>query len=299
LYNTSSFQLADESLGEMKFYPHPTSLKNLYFRLSDKFGKVLFRYIVDENDTATNSSYFKEFLKGVAFVSKENENQAAVGFSKDSLSFRIYYHELLAQSYTKDKTFFTFPFDDSAVRFSQILHNPTGSLLENISQSKNELSSTKTLDMTMVQAGSGIYTKINIPGSKYLKGYGKDVAFIASSIQISPLRDSYSDTNPLPDSLAVYIVDRINQITSQLSYSTGYVYAKKYIPADYSELPYYEIDTTPFFTSELAKTEGTESSLLIGTVSSKSVTTINPVIFSGKNALQPIVRLHVYCYIGK
>ncbi|MCX6238248.1 MAG: DUF4270 family protein [Bacteroidia bacterium] len=299
LYNTSSFQLADESLGEMRFYPHPNSKTDLNLRLSDKLGEKLFKDIMNKADTVSNTTYFKDFFKGLSLVSKENQNQAAVGFVKDSLSLRVYYHEVVKETESKRKTYFSFPFDASGVWFNQITHNAVGSLLGTIGQSKNVLPSNQTSDLTMIQPGIGIYTKIKIPGVSYLKGYGKNVAFIGSVIQITPLKDSYSETNPLPDSLSVYIADRKNQITSQLGYSTGYVYANKVVPADFDKLPYYEIDITPFFTSELAKSGISENSLLVGTVASQSGITINPIVFSGTDSNKEIVEMHVYCYLDK
>lgn len=299
LYNTSSFQLANESLGETRFYPQPHSTSNFYLHLSDKLGKVLFKYIINTTDTVSNSAYFKEFFKGMALVANENQNQAAVGFVHDSISLRVYYHEEVKETETKDKTFFSFPVDESGVWFNQISHNAVGSLLETIGQSKNELPVASASDLTMIQSGNGIYAKIRIPSINYLKGYGKNVVFIGSKIQITPLKNSYSVLNPLPDSLSVYIADHKNKITSQLAYSTGNVYANKIVPSDFDKQPYYEVDITPFFTSELALTATSENSLLIGTVASKSGTTINPVVFARPNSGQNLVRLSVYCYIDK
>ena len=299
LYNTSSFQMDSESLGGINFYPQPHSINNLYVRLSDKLGEKLFNNIINKNDTMSNSSYFQEYFKGMALVSNENQNQSAVGFSHDSVSVRVYYHEEVKTTESKEKTYFSFPVSSSDVWYNQIKHNANGSLLELIGQHKNELPSSSTSDLTMVQSGSGIYTKIRIPGVDYLKGYGKNVVFIASKIQITPLRDSYSEMNPLPDSLSVYIADRNNRITSQLSNSLGYVYASKVVPAGFDKLPYYEIDITPFFTSEMTDLSIAKNSLLIGSVASKSGSTINPIVFSQTSSEKEIIKLHVYCYIDK
>jgi len=299
LYNTSSFQVADNSLGQVQFYPQPHSKSNLYFHLNDELGKVLFKYIVNKNDTVSNATNFQELFKGMAYVSDENKNQAAVGFAHDSVSLRVYYHEVIKEVDSKVKTYFAFPVDGSGIWYNQITHNPTGSLLATIGQSKNVLPSTQTSDLSMVQAGSGIYTKVNIPGINYITGFGKNVAFISSRIQLTPLKGSYSTANPLPDSLAVYISDPKNRILSQLAYSTGKVYASKIVPSDQDQLPYYEVDITPFFTTVLANTGINKNSLLIGIVASETGKTINPVVFSGTDSKNQIVKMHVYCYIDK
>ncbi|HZK94961.1 MAG TPA: DUF4270 family protein [Prolixibacteraceae bacterium] len=298
LYNSSSFQLYDKNLGEARFYPKPRSTIDFNVRLSDSFGKEFFNNIINKIDTMQTSSYFKEYFKGIALVSNENQNAAAIGFAHDSIALRVYYHEEVTAAPVKEKTYFSFPVDASGIWFNQIIHNTTGGLLETISQHKNELQSTQTMDQTMIQAGNGIYTKIAIPGADYLKGYGKNVVFIGSTIQLTPLKDSYSDLNSLPDSLSVYVADRQNRITSQLSSTTGYIYANKIVPAAFDKLPYYEVDISSFFTTEIA-TGLSDNSLLIGSVASKAGTTINPIVFARTGSGKEIVKMHVYCYLDK
>lgn len=300
LYNNSKFQLSNESLGEARFYPQPHSTKNIYVRLADQFGRNLFDKIINKNDTVQNSSTFKEFFKGVALISKENENSAAIGFSPDSMSLRVYYHEeITSTEVIRAKTFFSFPFDASGIWYNKIDYNSKGSLLETIDKNKNELSLSSTSNQIMVQAGSSIYTKIRIPGISRLKGYGKNLAFVGAKIVLTPLMKSYSTTNPLPDSLAIYNADLKNRITSQLSISEGQIYAIKVKPAEFDQSPYYVADLTAFFTSQLANPDLSENSILVGTVPSKSGTTINPVAFGRTAISKSVAQMSVYCYIDK
>jgi len=301
LYNTSLFPHYNQNIGQARLYPQPHATnKEIFVKLSDNFGNELFSKINNKLDTMQTSAFFKEYFKGVALVSNLNQNQSAVGFTHDSTSVRVYYHRLLNEVDTKVKTFYAFPVDASStgIWFNQILHNADGSLLQGISQAKYAIPSSSTSDMTMVQPGSGIYTKIRIPGISYLKGYGKNVAFIGSSIRVTPLKDSYSNLNPLPDSLAVYIIDRQNRITSQLSTTAGNIYANKVTPIGFDQLPYYEVNVTPFFTSEIAA-GFTENSLLIGSTASKAGKAINPIVFSSSDQKKDIVKMNVYCYIDK
>lgn len=108
LYNTSSFPEAANSLGQVQFYPQPHSKSNLYFHLNDELGQVLFKYIVNKNDTVSNATNFQELFKGMAYVSDENQNQAAVGFAHDSVSLRVYYHEVIKEVDSNVKTFLRF-----------------------------------------------------------------------------------------------------------------------------------------------------------------------------------------------
>ncbi len=299
LYSTSSFQLADESLGEMSFYPRPHSKNTLYLHLTDKLGKELFQKIMDKNDTMTNSTMFMEYFKGMDLVSGERQSQVAVGFAHDSIAMRLYYHELVKVVDSNAKTYFNFPVATTDIWYNQISHNTTGSLIEQISQNKNELPCSLTQNQTMIQAGTGIYTKIRIPGIDNLKGYGKNVAFIAANLQITPLKDSYSTMNPLPDSLSIYIVDHKNMITSQFSNTQGYIYATRVIPEELDQLPYYTIDITQFFDTEISDLTISDHSLFIGAVASSNGQKINPVVFTTAGLKKEKVKLNVYCYIDK
>lgn len=299
LYNTSSFQLYDQLLGEARFYSQPHSQKDFYVRLSDQLGNTLFKKIIDKNDTVQNSTYFKEYFKGVVLVSGENQNTVTVGFAKDSIAVRIYYHPELNPNDNKDKFYFSFPIDASGIGYNKIGYNSRGSNLELIGQNKNELQSPQTDNQTMIQAGSGIYTKIKIPGAHFLKGYGKNVVFIGAKIQLTPVVGSYSEANPLPDSLSVYVVDRKNRIISQLSNSLGYLDAYKVLPVGFDKVPYYEVDITPFFTSELADPGITNQSLFFGSVASKLGSTVNPIAFTRTRSGKENIKLSVYCYLQK
>ena len=172
LYNTSSFIMTDGSLGEVQIVPRPHSDKDFYFRLSDNFGKSLYDKILAKNDSMQNLLYFQVFLPGIALVSAENQNQSAVGISQSSVALRVYYHELVTPAPVTAKSFFNFPVDASGVWYNQILYNSEGSFLGNISHNSNplmtntELSSTNTYNQTMIQGGSGVYTKIRIPGAE-------------------------------------------------------------------------------------------------------------------------------------
>lgn len=306
LYNTSSFKLSDKILGEVQLLPRPKTKKDYYFRLSDDFGKKLYADILAKNDTMSTLSKFQVFMPGVAFVSAVNQNQSAVGISQSSLSLRVYYHELINPTEPSSLTFFNFPVDATGVWFNQILYDSQGSFLGTISQKGNpllssvELPSANTYNQTMVQGGNGIYTKIRIPGVQHLTGYAKNVVLINAKIQLIPNLGSYSVTNPLPDSLAVYIVDRKNVISSQYTSSLGSnIFALKVKPLSLDEPPYYSLDLTQFFTSELAFTTTSGNSIMLGVVGAKAGQTLNYFSFSGNPLNGELFKMNVYCYVDK
>ena len=307
-YNCDTFKLASPSLGQVKFYPRPTFKQECFFRLSDDYGRFLFNNIINRNDTLSNLSWFKLFLPGLAFISSPNQNQTAVGISQKSLSLRVYYHELINPVYLQNPPYVNFAISTNGNWYNQISYNSSGSLLGNISQpsppllTSNEVLSTSTQGITMVQAGSGVYTKIRIPGSQALKGYGQNLVLVSAQIQWTAVPSSYTltPTNPLPDTLAVYVVDPKNIITRQYASSVGSnIFAHKVVPNLLSLTPYYVLDVTSFFASEIASPVTTGNSLMIGALGSKNGMTLNSFAFVPTNLSGVVYKLSVYCYMDK
>ena len=315
LYNVDTFKLVNPNVGVVRFYPHPTYTRECFFRLSDEFGMKFFNNIINKNDSLSNLAYFKSWLPGLAFVSAANQNSVAVGISQKSISLRVYYHEMVNSTVPVNPTYFNFPVNTNGIWYNHISYNSTGSLLGNISQpsspllTSNEVPSSSTFNQTMVQGGSGIYTKIRIPGSEALKGYAKNLILISAQIQLTPLLGTYTDTNPrfpklsnnpLPDTLAVYVVDRRNVVARQYASSVGSnIFAHKIVPIASNQQPYYILDATTFFASEMASPTVTGYSLMIGTVGAKAGMTLNPFTFAQFDSSGTLFKLSVFCYIDK
>ena len=306
LYNTSSFKLSDEILGVAHLVPRPKTSKNFYFRLSDTFGHNLYDKIMADNDTIRSLGKFQVFFPGVAFVSEVNQNQTAVGISHSSLSLRVYYHAKTNPAPVYNPVFFDFPVDATGVWFNQILYSSQGSLLGSISLdnssllASSELPSSSTYSQTVVQGGSGVYTKIRIPGTQYLKGYAKNAVLISANIQLTPQINSYSLTNPLPDTLAVYIVDRRNNITGQYASALGSnIFAIKVIPTEFDKAPYYSLDATTFFSNELSSAAITGNSMMLGTLGAKAGQTLNYFSFFPNALGGNLFKMNVFAYVDK
>lgn len=102
-----------------------------------------------------------------------------------------------------------------------------GNLMAGIETKPYELPVSGTEYKAVVQSGSGLYAKVRIPGIQHLTGIASKVAFISATLKLTPYEGSWDSNNPLPDSLGVFIADRKNNITKQLSRSDGsiWVYA--------------------------------------------------------------------------
>jgi hypothetical protein len=169
-----------------------------------------------------------------------------------------------------------------------------------IESNGNELGSNETSGRTILQSGTGLFTKIRIPGIQAIPGIASRIAFISARLTLLPLEASYDKMNPLPDSLAIYIADRKNVITGQLMTSSSTaVYALRVTNGEFDNVPYYSADISPFFNSLLADLSTNQQTLLIGPVSSSMVNSAKSVIFGRMNSQVKPIALSVYCYIDK
>jgi hypothetical protein len=299
--NIAKFETDPQPLGRLVFYPQPYSGNEIMTRIDQQFGETLFDMILTENDTLTNATYFAEFFKGIAIVPESSPN-AMIGLSLDSTavspSLRIYYHEEVYESEINKKTYFTIPYmTTGGLHFNHFDKDFSGSYISGIEENDNELPSSETSEKTVIQAGTGIFTKIRIPGIPNIPGFAKRVAFISAQLSLIPLEGSYDKMNPLPDSLAVYVTDRKNNVTGQLANSTGsLIYATVMNNGQYDAAPYYQADLTDFFNSQITAETYTEQFLFVGPPSTLIGNSAQGVLFGRANKQVEPVELEVYCY---
>lgn len=303
LSNQSRFAMEAQPLGRLTFKPGPKSGEEIMARIDHRFGERLFNMIIAKNDTLTNLTYFSEFFHGIALV-PESTPGVMVGLKNDSSStapgFRIYYHEEVMEEEETEKSYFTIPYSTEGIHFNHFDKDMGGSLIAGIGNSKNELASSQISEKAIAQSGTGIFTKIRIPGIQDIPGIADKVAFISAYLKLIPLEGSYDKYNPLPDSLAVYVADRKNNITGRLATSTGTkIRAVKVTNGEYDNLPYYQVDVTSFFNSLIEEESDKVEYLFVGPTTGSLPNSAQSVIFGRSNKQVKPVDLEVYCYIDK
>lgn len=303
LSNKASFLTDPKPMGKLSFYPGPNHGDSLQVKIDTQFGKALYDMIINKSDTISNATIFSEFFKGIALTT-ENYPGVMLGINLGTSSlvpgFRIYYHEKISAEPNTKKTYFSIHYNADGIHFNHFDRDFTGSLMAGIETNGNEMSSDVTSGETVIQSGTGLFTKIKIPGIQAIPGIASRVAFISARLTLMPLESSYDKMNPLPDSLAVYIADRKNTITGQLvNSSSEAIYALKVSNGEFDNVPYYVADVSPFFNTLLADQSTNEQTLFVGPVSSSMVNSVKSVIIGRENSQVKPISLSVYCYIDK
>lgn len=313
LYTIRQFKYNDVALGSVQLNPRPNSKKNLSIRLSYAFGNRLAQMIKEKKDTLTNESLFKSFFKGLVIKANKDVQGAAVGFKISSTSasdsdsgsdtetsmpeIRLYYHlspnpDLISGLYYK------FNYGSSGIYYNQISGNSANSLLQDISASENEISSSLTDNQIIVQAGIQTFSKIWFPHVANLLTIGQNSGVIASGLRLYPLKGTYSNSADLPDSLFIYTADRKNKLTGQLTLPDGETstYVTKKVISDVEETVYYQVDITSFITSELGGGLNTNKSLFIGYGSNQASKSLDQIILGGPHSGKYSPEIFTYIY---
>jgi hypothetical protein len=285
--------------------------------LSDRLGTNISRMLMEENDTLTTSTLFKEYFKGLVIRSQSEVKGAVFGIRTADLEetvvsnsntetttvtetkpeIRLYYHLKVNPNDIKD-LYYTFSFNSEGVYYNQITANTSNTMLEGLSNEDNERSSKFTNQQVMVQSGIQVFSKFKVPYVDNLLWIGKNSAFIGANLRLYPIKGTYKNSANLPDSLFVYTVDRKNHLTGQLTLpgSESYAYGTLNVIKDVEETVFYEIDISSFIDTELKEELETNRALMIGFGSTTTQKTAGHILFGASNSGQYSPKLNVYYY---
>jgi len=225
-YNTSSLDYNSDILGELSFTPKPNkATDSLFIKMDDGLGKELFDKIV-YNDI-NNSDDFLQYFKGLAIVPDTSVSNHVLGFNVSTTSsisgnscMRLYY--TIEDDDSEDNDYYLdFVISAPSLQFNEINTDLSSTILGGFEDGEEIKQSETTDDLLFTQAGTGITMRIEIPSIKRLSEFTENSTTLRAALTFSPLKGTYDDDDPLPESMVVYVVDHKNRIISQLSGISG------------------------------------------------------------------------------
>ena len=258
-YNNSTLTHYSNSIGSRTFYPRPIGKDSVNIQMNASFGKNLFDKL--KNNAFTSSDEFNDYFRGIVIKPSTANSSNVVGFTTACV-MRMYYRQANANSeetYTKD-----FKIADLTKQFNNISLDKTGTIIENLPDSRGKLSSELTNNSAFVQSGTGVACRIDFPFIKQLKYISEKGAIVDAELIIKPIKNSASALYPIKDSLQVYECDHLNRISKILTNSDGSQMLAKLntTPDEFNENIGYKINIGPFLYQEMMKTNGSKSSLI-------------------------------------
>ena len=216
-YNTTEVEVLEEELGALSYLPRPMDTLALEIKLSDELGMVLFERMQDKS--ISNSDEFKDFFKGLAIQPDAADNGSVIGFSLAAgASFMRLYHSK-AEADERIQNSIDFNFDAASSPkpfFNQISTQDPNEYLDFLTGKEINLSSSDTENMSFIQSGIGIATRIEFPSVKTIYDIRGEGTLLNASLKIRPVTTTYDGHLYLRDTLSVFLVDQNNDITDQL-----------------------------------------------------------------------------------
>ncbi len=293
LYNTSFFSYDENRLGSISFNPKPNLHDTLEIRLDDKLGQELVGLLKDEADQVSSSDDFVEYFKGLTVVPDEN-NSCILSFSStDSLiNFRLYTHYVAKEKVT---VIYNFNMKSSSTCFSHISADRSGTWIENLKTQKEEMKSAESGNLTFIEGGLGIVTRVDFPGLGGLLELSYRKILYKAELILKPYPYGYKNSE-LPEKIEIYTTDKYNRLVEEITDSNDEpVYADFNLDDIYNENTYYKFDVTSYISDELS--DGyfdSNSGLIITLPSEKLEGSLDRLAFDARKGISYQPKLNLY-----
>ncbi len=255
LYNSSSFQIENISLGSITFKPRP-SYDSIEVKLSDALGLEIFQKAMSGSDEVTSSNFLK-YIRGFAVVPDTSSSGCIVGLTT-SPSLRLHYYDKTTTPITKRYLAFNVE-SASDLFFTNITCDRKNTNLETLPSQKDRLSAKKTNGTAYIQAGAGLSLRVDLPYLRTLKQI--DNFYIGRAIlEIYPVRKSSSQSTRLPQQLKVFKADKRNTIYEEIETMASLVE-----DIELGRDTYYRFDATEFVKIQMELQSLNENALIFTT----------------------------------
>jgi len=240
----------------------------LRIKMDDALGIEIIDSVNNDSDIVDNREDWSTFFKGI--VLKAGDNNTAM-FSYQTgvgMKMRLYYSDTEYAEAGIAK-FHDFPINKTSantgkpVTFSNYLSDFNSEehdymkKIGLIDELENDLSSTETNNLSFIQGGTGLMTKISIPHIENLNKMGLTGGILKAELVFSPQGDSYDeDFYPLPFSnFELYKTDKKNKFNEGVvNTRTQNILTSTFVAnSKYLDESYYMFDLTDYVNEILLK----------------------------------------------
>ena len=249
-YNTSHLDYDQTSLGELVFYPRPSSKEKIAIGLNKEFGQEIFDYLKQSQDDEFKDDEFNNFFKGLVLVPDEMTGNSIIGYmvSDTSLLVKIYSHTVDNELENKE---IILPLKNKNLQFNQISCDWSNNPVFANHRQKNEIPTSETGNVSFINAGLGMFTKISFPSMSRLIEF-ENCALVRAVLYIKPALGTNVE---LPDdaNFAIYQTGKNNGLNILLIKSDGTA-VQPVLKTDelYNEETWYSFDITDHMIAEFS-----------------------------------------------
>jgi Domain of unknown function (DUF4270) len=295
IYNTSTSDFEPIPLTTKITVPRPYQ-DSLYIPLPLAFGKVWFDSakadVIKERATSifTNSSRFIDYFKGLHINSK-NSGASIVGFSFAKSKIRLYYSRSTESNNTQANL--DFPLINNQLQFNSITPDRSATVLSGLKR-RQSIPSSATGNVSFVQSGTGITTRVELPT---VKGFLNDkrIVLLDAYLEVFPVQNTYVANRP-PTTLVLFTTDKSNVATGIIPpvERSTYLSSNIFYDFEYGRNTRYTFTLTNYISSQLLTETSSIAPFLIGTVAPSLANEINRVVIGDSQNPSSKIKLKIY-----
>jgi len=292
LYNATSFDFSPDPLAVKEFYPRPNSIDTVFSINVNEFGENLYELFRNKDELVSDQASFDDYLKGFVLTTSNNENNSVIGLTgdKENISLVLYYH--VDQEFPEEKSF-TFTMGESNHQFNSIRTDFTNSPLKDLNRENNQLLSSVTGDISVLQGSTGLMARVGFPTVQDIL-MNQRWKVLRAELVFEPQRTSY-DYFTLPEKLNFYETDKENRFNSNslmIDSDRNPRLPEFTYDEFFNEDTRYTFDITSFIIGELSDYYfDYYHGILIGIEQSDLLASLERLIIDGRH---PPVKLRIY-----
>lgn len=302
-YSFDRLSYGRNPLGVFDYDPEWNSGDSIAIRLSDDLGTRLFDLMEAGQVGFFEDEFYREF-EGLVIVPDGEEPGHIVGFGnstnptganvEDAIILRLYYHE---EGEFAESLEFDFTQLEPEIAFSAMEADRSGTPLAELT-GENPIDASETGDKTFIQAGAGLQTKIRFPNLETLNKIDKQYMVNTAMLRLEPIPRSYDDISDLPDSLALYLTDKYNEVGNVIFYVSGSTslpdYAHLQADDEYGYGAYYEFNVTEFVFQQLQDQTNLDLALFAVPTAAEILGGVDRMQIGGNDHSRKGVTLKIY-----
>jgi hypothetical protein len=203
---------------------------------------------------------------------------------------RMYYHHFDFETLYKRVDF---PMAYADLQFNQVaIKNP---LVEFPGQQKDKLPAVLTGNVTYVQGGTGIVTRIEIPYLRNILTLHENLKVLGAELVLEPVRNTYTEF-PLPEQISLFYSDKLNRRgTPVYNTNSSFIQVADLVIDDiFQEETYYTFDVTDFINFKLSEASDDIPALLLMISPENIYKTVDRLVLGSQKNAESKITLKIY-----
>jgi len=294
LYSYSNFATDASPIGEMTMRIRPHRDTVFKIKIDDAIGRDFFSLADKNSQTIVNQTQFLRYFKGLAIKPGPNSQVITSFRADDSLNLRLFYHTTPGEIKQEYADFAVY---NSALQFNHIdVERPGGSPLTALGPTNKRLSSRDAGNRVFVQPLTNIIGRVDFPYLSTFNQLSKFSKIMRATLIVRPEKATYKYPYPLPQRLALGIINAANVIEDTLrSPSTGAIqYGDLVVDNIYNTSTAYSYDITNYCIAQLNSKEDTYRGLALLPPRNTGLSNFDRAILGDSKNTQNRITVQIY-----